>query len=252
MAAGHDRSRTAGVLIEQRRLHGNADIGPIGLHALSAVFGDDAILDTHHVQAASAARVDTDAVIVADLALGDVQIDYPVRRIGFDAATGIAGDRDVIECRIDAAACGRFEKYAGAAVRYPAVLYDEVECAIWLNVERYAREILENAILKDQTPAADHLERARWTADPVESHIAESQRYIAPIILQDSAGAIGRPPPQDPPGQSMSNARLASANDRLLISTTGPRHKIRPPVPAASSATNPSPNVGQGAEPVHP
>lgn len=181
MATSHDRSRAGGVLIEQRRLHEHASIGPIGLHARHSVFGDDAVFDANHVLSSSTPdRVDAVAAVVTSDAVNNVQSNRPVGGVDLYAATGVVGYGDVIECRIDAAAGARLEENPAGIVRYPAVSDHEIQMALRLDVERGAGDILKNAVIKNQSAAAGDLYQICCSAQPTEIYVLELEHYIEP------------------------------------------------------------------------
>ena len=90
VATVNDRGRAGRVSIEQGRFNQRRGARSICLKSSQGVLGDDRTAKIEHVLIGAADQVNAVSGIVADLAIGDVKIDYPVRRIGFDAA---AADR---------------------------------------------------------------------------------------------------------------------------------------------------------------
>src|SRR5262249_38248247 len=99
------------------------------------------------------------------------------------------GNFDMIERRLDSAARGRFEEDCSrATARYPTVFDDHVQRAFWLDVQRDAGRVLEDAVFQDQGPTA--LEKDMGGENrTLEGDVAESRCRI-----QSFKGHIGHMP----------------------------------------------------------
>src|ERR1700722_496960 len=110
----------------------------------------------------------------------------------------------MIECRIDAAARGRFEKYSrSAAVRYPAVSDHKVQWAVRLDVEDGLSRLLKYTIFQNQSATAGEPDGAR-ESQIRESHVTELRCLI---------GATPDQPRQVRPGRTIDLQSLVVAKD---------------------------------------